>query len=221
MHITLLYIEDDFIDAKNMEWVCDHFEQVSLQIVDSFEQAKNVLATQEFDLVITDQNVHQDKLKEQLSLFENKTFYVLSNAVSIDAKVTAIAKGIIKKPLTKDKIANLLGITKPIDDNPNLSYFKVIDNPEAKTEMLLIIQNELENAKEQIPDLVAENNSETLKNLVHKLASKFSVLGMQATFELVAELEKELKNGTIPLEKVSFLERQIANALTFLNQEKE
>jgi len=221
MGIRLLYIEDDFIDAKNMEWVCDHFEQVSLQIVDSFEQAKNVLATQEFDIVVTDQNVHQDTLEERLCLFENKTFYVLSNAVSVDAKITALAKDILKKPFTKDTMANLLGIQQQVDDNPNLNYFKVIDNPEAKAEMLLIIKRELENAKEKIPVLVADDDNETLKNLVHKLASKFSVLGMEVTFKHVLELEKELKNGTIPLEKVNFLERQIANALLFLTQEKE
>lgn len=222
MEIKLLYIEDDFIDHKNMEWVCDHFPTVSLQIVNSFLDAKKKLEDQQFDLIITDQNVHQVKLEEELGLFKDQRFYVLSNAISVHATTASLVQGILKKPITKVEMAGLLGVPIQDNDHPNFNYFKVIDNAEVKAEMLQIIQNELESAKEKIPVLVARKDIETLKYVVHKLASKFSVLGMKTTFEHLKELENELRSGTMTLEKITFLEHQITVALSlFSTQEKE
>jgi len=222
MAVRLLYIEDDFIDKKNMEWVTNHFDDISLQIKASFTSAQSILEQEHFDLIISDQNVEQEQLIDYLHLFKNKEFYVLSNSVSIDDVIVEKAKGIIKKPLTIGEFRELLGTNEQEEtDTPNLNYFKIIDNPEAKAEMLGIIERELQNANTEIPKLVAENKPEALKNLIHKLASKFSVLGMETTFKQVVALEKELKNGSMPAQKIDQLNNQIATALMFLTSEKE
>jgi hypothetical protein len=212
--MNILYIEDDELDQKNMEWICSYFSDVKFVIVDDFDDVSEVIAKQSFDLVFSDRNVEMSQFSEYVHLWETIPYYVLSNTV-FEEEVTPQPLKYLQKPLTKTVFEEIINGDKEILDIPNLSYFEQIPTEELKIMMKDLLLKELIKAKEDIPIYINTDTKQLIRT-IHNLASKFSILGMENTFHLSKKIETELRNDKAVGGLIDDLLKRINLALEYL-----
>ncbi len=82
----------------------------------------------------------------------------------------------------------------PFKEFINLSYLESLGNEETKKKMLEILSKEFQEFQEIFRTKEWNENSKLPFMIVHKLSSKFSILGMQETHTFVKQIENDLKN---------------------------
>ncbi len=218
--MTLLYIEDDQLDKRNMDWVFSNIENSdSFKIihVSNFDEAINISKLNSIDLIITDQSIDEQNYAEVDYFLKDYNYYVLTNNVNPNIKAKYPPKAFFTKPFTKDYLLEILDIKEKINQI-NLDYFEQFSaNPQLKKEMLRIVHKEFKNALTQID--VLKDTPKDLAALLHKLCSKFSILGMTQTYKLVKSTENKIieKQNTegLPLKEI---QTQLKEGLAFLDK---
>lgn len=104
-------------------------------------------------------------------------------------------------------------------EQPNLSYVKNLSGGDKAFEAKLIevMQSEFPIEKAiYIKNVEAKKYKETAEN-VHKLKHKISILGLEKSYEIAAEFEKNLKEGSNLLkDEFESILKTITNYLTTL-----
>ncbi len=218
--MTLLYIEDDQLDKRNMDWVFSNMENSdSFKVihVSNFDEAINISKSTSIDLIITDQSIGEQNYAEVAYFLKDYPYYVLTNNVNPNIKAKYPPKAFFTKPFIKDNLLQILNI-KEKPNQINLDYFKQFStSPQLKKEMLEIVYKEFKNALTQID--VLKKTPKDLAALLHKLCSKFSILGMNQTYKLVKSTENKIieKQNTedLPLKEI---QTQLKEGLIFLDK---
>lgn len=244
----ILYIEDDEIDRRNMEWICSYLPKVELLILDDFSELERGLQFKP-DLIITDRYIDDNCFSEKLAFWIGTPYYVLSNSVVENLDLRQQPIEYLPKPLAKSKleevVKNAQASNAPntdknvatsghsdqpnLKDLPNLAFFDQIPNAEMRDTMLALLLTELVNAykdiKHQHQDITGKINSgksintsdyEALRQSVHKLASKFSMLEMRQSFDLTRELEQMLLKQKLDTNLVRDLMINVQTCIDFL-----
>ncbi|APD07890.1 hypothetical protein UJ101_02390 [Flavobacteriaceae bacterium UJ101] len=217
IYMTILYIEDDALDKRNMEWVCSNIETPSIHIIHTmnFQEAENILQSNEIDFIITDQSIDHEYYTSYENLFQNHTYYVLTNNINEKLKSNHKPQKKFTKPFVKEHLHEILHLPQK-QDSINLNYFEQFSaSPKLQFEMLSIIINEFQNTLNKIDTLTQQPTE--LASLLHKLCSKFSVLGMEKTYQLVKKTEESIINTqTIDTHSISIIKQELKSALLFL-----
>lgn len=217
--MKILYIEDDFIDRKNMQWLCSNFSMVELSIVEDFEAAQAFLETNKVDLILTDRRIGNQSFHEFPQLWLHAPYYVVSNTVFKEKNLELEPKDYLQKPLVQSTLEAIFS-PKPKVDMPNMEYFEQLPSSEMAIEMKALLIQELEKGKKTIPTVLDNDNNQLLRS-VHNLAGKFSFLGMEKTFYLCREIESLLENGKTVDTLVRDLLDSIEVSLAFLNKDRK
>ena len=79
-------------------------------------------------------------------------------------------------------------------EQPNLNYIHKLSGGNAAFELQLItvLKKEFPLEKEQLKNVVEANKLNEAAELVHKLKHKFSILGLEKSYELAVEYENNL-----------------------------
>jgi len=214
--MKILYIEDDFIDRKNMQWLCSNFPEVELTIVEDFELAQAFLNENEVNLIFTDRRIGNETFNEYPQLWLHAPYYVVSNTICKNKKLELHPLDYLQKPLVNSILEEIFQPKPNKVDLPNMSYFEQLPFPEMVTEMKQLLIAELEKGQKLIPSILNNENNE-LSRTVHNLAGKFSILGMENTFYNCREIENLLKDGKPVTNLVQDLLSSINVSLEFLN----
>ncbi len=217
--IKILYIEDDQLDKRNMDWVCSNIETDSIEVFHAidFKEAKTILVQNTIDYIITDQYIEEKCYTEhEEDLLKDYPYYVLTNSINPTIKNQYPPQKIFIKPFVKKQLYEILEYSENQYDEISLSYFDQFEtSPELQEKMLHIIQEEFQ-------DFLFKTDHTTLEpiqlaTLLHKLCSKFSLLGMEKTYCLVKETENAIREtDTIDFKALSTIKERIKNVLLFL-----
>lgn len=217
--VQILYIEDDQLDKRNMDWVCSNIEPNTVKILHAlnFKEAKAILSEKSVDYIITDQYIQDECYHEhEESLLKDYTYYVLTNSINPSIKNVYPPKKTFIKPFVKKQLYEILEPCKIQNDEINLNYFDQFESsPELKEKMLNLI-------KEEFQDFLVKTNTSNLESkqvvaLLHKLCSKFSLLGMEKTYTLVKDTENAIRNSNIiDIESLNKIKHQLKTVLIFL-----
>ena len=87
-------------------------------------------------------------------------------------------------------------------ETPNLNYLKEISGGDTEFEekLLRIVKIELPEEINIYKNFLNENNFKQAAELVHKIKHKISILGLEKSYELATEYEKNLKESNHTLE---------------------
>jgi HPt (histidine-containing phosphotransfer) domain-containing protein len=212
----ILYLEDDPLDIRNMQWLAAQNPGIKLHIVTDFQSCKLFLDTHRVDLLILDQFIQGEHYAKHPELLNGTTYIVLTNGSLQPSFLKEKPPLVLPKPLRLSEFENLVGLVPDQVELPSLKNFETIDNPKFRTEMLQILQQELQNALEKIPVAVDKGKTIELRDIVHKLGGKFAFLQMKSTHALAKSLEKRLTNGHIDANQLLELMNAISHALNIL-----
>lgn len=86
-------------------------------------------------------------------------------------------------------------------EKPNLSVIREIagNDLEFQQNLLDIIKKEFPEESEAFKKNISSKNYEEAANNVHKIKHKISLLGLEKSFEIATDFEKQLKLGEIKL----------------------
>jgi len=214
---NILYIEDDGLDIRNMEWLTDQLDTVQLTVSQTFESISSILKSTKIDLVITDQYIKNTHYADYLKHFQDIKYIVISNTSDIKQEGLLYPPlRTLQKPLTLDLFKSLFKENHPTQDQPKDDFFDTISDANQKKKLISLLVKELDTLFKELPRLQGENNIDEMKHLVHKVSSKFSLLQMKETFELARTIEKELTIDIISQEKIQLLLENTTTALTHL-----
>ncbi len=216
--VHILYIEDDTLDIRNLEWLADQVDHVQLTICQSFEKVASILSANTIDLIITDQYVKADHYSNYLSHFKQLDYIVLSNTTDLK-KSTILYPPLksFKKPLTLDVFKSLFEANSSQKVASKYDYFDTITDEEYKERLISLLKSEFENVLLAVPKLLNDNNLEEIRQIVHKVSSKFSLLQMKEPFDLARNIEKELTIDVLSNDKIQLLLENTETAFTYLN----
>ncbi len=192
MKVQVLYVEDNLIDKRNMEWVCSNFSNIALTITDDLDQLPDLLKEISFDIIFTDRRIGSANFAGIVPLWGKTPYYVLSNSIYLEKGLEPQPISYLQKPLIQSTFESIInkGVV-PLND-PNLDYFEQFPNEEFKVKMKELLKEELENALVKIPE-AQKNDSSELILLIHNLAGSFSILSMKDSFAICKETEKRLR----------------------------
>lgn len=215
----ILYLEDDAIDIKNMQWLSQQIDTIQLHILEDLSEVDTFLQSHTIDLIITDQYVQHSHFSEYISAFKNIPYVVLSNSdLEKSAVLTSQPIIVLSKPLYLSAFEELC-IKKEVNsvEQPTDEYFDTITDISMKNEMLKLLTEEFKNAVTQFPKLIAQQQTREARNLIHKLSGKFSLLKMKQAYNSSRNLEKELANGIFNTTKATDLLQKIKQVSTYLD----
>lgn len=215
--VHILYVEDDALDTRNLEWLVDQTDHVKLTTCQSFDDVASILNTNTIDLIITDQYVKTDHYSDYLKYFNQLDYIVVSNTTDLkNGNLLYPPIKSLKKPLTLDTFKSLFELNTSDQDAPEADYFDTISDEVQKQKMINLLKREFENVLNALPQLLNENNLEEIKHLVHKVSSKFSLLQMKETYDLARNIEKELTIDVVSNDKIQLLLENTASAFKHL-----
>ncbi len=90
-------------------------------------------------------------------------------------------------------------------ENPNFDYLDELGDEDLKNSILSLLIIELDEFINFCTNHEISNELSQLHILTHKLSSKFSILGMDNTFQFTRTLEKELQSEIFSLQKFTVL----------------
>ncbi|PCE62558.1 Hpt domain-containing protein [Sediminicola luteus] len=212
----ILYLEDDPLDIRNMQWLAEQNPGIMLHIVTDFESCKAYLASHRVDLLILDQFIHGEHYAKHPGLLNVTPYIILTNGSLQPSFLKEKPPLVLPKPLTLSDFEKLVGFTPDQAERPSLQNFDSIDNQKYRAEMLDLLQNEFKTALERIPIAVDHNKLGELRDIVHKLGGKFAFLQMKRTHTLTRTLEKHLAKGQLDTQQVFDLTEAISHALSIL-----
>lgn len=215
----LIYIEDDAIDIKNMQWLCDQIGAVEVHIVQHLETLETYLKRYSVDLIITDQFIENIHFSEYIHLFKSVEYMVLSNSDILHEEQLAYQpKQILSKPLYLNVLQKIIHSNKTIDPQeiPQTSYLETISNPKMKQQIIDLLILEFDRAQKQLPRWIKEKNYHEIKHMSHKISGKFSILNMKNTYELARSIDRELNKGVFDRSKATELHKKIELVLSSL-----
>ncbi len=84
-----------------------------------------------------------------------------------------------------------------IDEQPNIDYIKQLSGGDVEFEekMLSILKQELPVEIKTYQNTLKINDLNQTAEIVHKIKHKISILGLEKSYELTVQYEKELKEG--------------------------
>ncbi|QYJ67556.1 Hpt domain-containing protein [Flavobacterium litorale] len=87
-------------------------------------------------------------------------------------------------------------------EQPNLSYINDLAGDDAafKAKLCSTIKDELPREIDEYKKSIQNNNYTEAANHVHKLKHKISVMGMEKSYYLAEEFERNLKNQSVTLQ---------------------
>ncbi len=212
----ILYIEDDELDAMNMKIICNTFSDVKLEIADNFAHLKHTNSIKP-SFIITDRKVGLDTFESYIDSLKKYPYFVLSNRVDFNNKLNHAPIKYFSKPFTKDKLKEVLSKISHQENQANFNYFDVFEDENIKREMQNLLYNELKDANRFIPIEIEKEDYLALENRIHKLSSKFSILGMEHTFTIAKEIEKKLRQKCMDKTLLDTFIIDIKKAITFCN----
>ena len=112
MKVQVLYIEDNLIDKRNMEWVCSNFDDIALTITDDLDQLPTILKENSFDIIFTDRRIGSANFADFVPLWNKIPYYVLSNSTYLEKGLEPQSIRYLQKPLiqsTFEKIFTKIG----------------------------------------------------------------------------------------------------------------
>ena len=216
--MKILYIEDNLIDRKNMEWVCRNFSNVELTILKKFDGIEAYLSDNQPDLIFTDRRIGSSDFSSYAHLWSNTPYYVISNTIFESKNLETAPLGYLQKPLTKSVFEGLLFEKEAVKDDPNMDYFAQIPDEELQKEMKSLLIEELESARDRIPII---DSLEELTSKIHNLAGKFSLLGMEESFNQSKELEHLLRKGEESKELLDKIVQSAEKGIEFLKKQNK
>ncbi|MDO1514140.1 Hpt domain-containing protein [Maribacter confluentis] len=82
-------------------------------------------------------------------------------------------------------------------ERPNLKYVDELagDDIAFRNQFIEIIKDEFPIEKKEYLDHIAQNKLKETAEMVHKLKHKFNILGMEKSYQLAVDYEKELLMG--------------------------
>ena len=211
----ILYLEDDQLDVKNMRWLCDQIDGLTLSISDSFQE-NDISAV---DLIITDQYLYGNHFSDFVYLFGKLNYCVLSNNTNINIdKLSHQPIALLDKPLKLNDFKAIISEEKiEVTDKFDLDFFASFTSEEIAEIRKLLLQ-EFEYFIINIPLLLAQNNTTEMRNIVHKITGKYSMLNMTSTFNQAREIEKQLKCDDIAAEGIHQLVKETKKAFQYLKK---
>ena len=101
---------------------------------------------------------------------------------------------------------------------PNLSYIEKMSSGDQafKEKLIGIIQDELPLERALYEEHIRNGSFDQRALIVHKIKHKVSLLGMEKSYELTAEYESNLRNGS--LEGKEEFDRILDRMITFIGQ---
>lgn len=84
-----------------------------------------------------------------------------------------------------------------IEEQPNLKYVDELagDDIEFRNQFITIIKDEFPLEKDEYLGHVSNNRIKETAEIVHKLKHKFTILGLEESYKLAVNYEKELLEG--------------------------
>ncbi len=221
LYSHILYVEDDELDILNMQWLAEAMEGLDLKILNEYKDCEAYLANHKVDLIILDQYINGEHFSAYPELMSQVPYMVLTHgSLDIGALDHKPVK-VLKKPLHMNEFAMQVKRERHGRDQPSLSYFEKVANESLRKEMLVILKEEFGDALNTFPELVDKKDSISLREIIHRLGSKFSLLAMKKDFDLSIALEKELGEGQFDVDKMFNLFQGIQRAFEVLSTKEK
>ncbi len=80
----------------------------------------------------------------------------------------------------------------------DLNYLHSFEDKELKLNMLELLQKELSEYQKYYSHSSIKTDTHSLFHRVHKLSSKFSILGMRKSYQFVKKLEHQIQENILP-----------------------
>jgi PAS domain S-box-containing protein len=121
-----------------------------------------------------------------------------------DRKLYSKIVGLIKKPLQTIKIKTIENYEPKSQKSIDLSYLNKLtkSNPKLITEMINVYLNQTPSLINTIKQSCLEQDLETLKSAVHKLAPSFAIVGIDKKYE---EMARKIENDTTAIEMQNWI----------------
>ncbi len=214
----ILYIEDDSIDAKNFEILFSKIDGVSVEIANSFVKAEGI------DFIVTDCQVGHDLWDDKWADYVGIPYVILSNTPKeAYNQLVHSPIALLEKPFSSDGRTIIIDALSNLDETPNMNYAEKISggNHKLKNELIQILESQLDESIITIPELFKQKNIKDLKLAVHKMVSKFTILGMKHAHQMSLAIDLGLGQEILPPEiAIQQLLHNIRRGLDFLKTYK-
>ncbi len=212
--LNLLYIEDDIIDQTYFSRLLEHVPSCVCKIVASVAVAKKVLATQTFDIIITD-NMLGDGTAADILPFINGTPTILvtgtnDKQVLVNAYDLGVNAHIIKPIMLLTLVEQLENISQqkitieaaktinkkaPSYSFINLSFITESTNNDTDfvIEMINMYLEQCDDFLNEIQTSFLEKNWANLHKIAHRFKSSLNVIGAEQMRQLSEKIEINAK----------------------------
>lgn len=221
LYSHILYVEDDELDILNMQWLAEAMEGLNLKVLNEYKDCEAYLVNHKVDLIILDQYINGEHFSAYPKLMSQLPYMVLTHGSLDVGALDHKPVKVLKKPLHMNEFAMQIKRERRSQDQPSLSYFDEIADESLRKEMLTILKEEFGNALNTFPELVDKKDSNSLKEVIHRLGSKFSLLAMKKDFDLSITLEKELMESQFDVDKMFNLFQGIQRAYEVLSTKEK
>ncbi|MGY6650023.1 Hpt domain-containing protein [Wenyingzhuangia sp. IMCC45574] len=101
-------------------------------------------------------------------------------------------------------------------EKPNLNYIKEISggDTEFEKEMIGVVKMEFPLEKDVYKQNILADNKIAIAEIVHKIKHKFSILGLEESYEIAMDYEENLRDGNYQLKEE--FEEVLVTITTFL-----
>lgn len=170
-------------------------QKVDVEIANNLEDVRQKLSKNYLNGLIIDSPFYIDNLNEVNSLL-NGTPYFLINKNGQDLSSQNSIKPIIefKDPLSENNL-QLMVLALNLLEPPNYEYFNQLGDENLKTKMVELMQVEFEDFINDLPRMYEEEKNQDIFHLIHKISSKYSILGMPKTYNYIKSKEKKISEG--------------------------
>lgn len=211
MPSNILIIENDVNLTQTYIEIFNSNLKIQYKIIDSFNSLKEQLNTNQFSHLIINRNV--DKLwNTKYNEFINVPTLVIS-----DEQKQNDSYFITNLPLTHHKIFTFLCDTSGFSLKTLEGY--ALGEEDVLNELKKQISLEFESSFSELPQLIVEKKLDAIKSKIHQISSKFSLLEMNAAYEVSKKIdttiyedsENQLKNCKNLLVDIAVVINQIKN----------
>jgi len=212
LNLRVLHIEDDLVDQKVFAKIACILD-VDLSVASSFDEAIALLQTQVYDYIFCDANVGPDYVLEYIDQLPSTNFFILTN----NTKLAGLDEyKTFEKPMSLESLSSLLSK----NEKDQLSLEQVISlcegNPSEMKELYLLMIDDFE----QCLGILNSNKTIDIANGIHKVLSKLSFIGLNASRAKFLTFEKKLRNDLVLEEtEISFSKQQLELGIAFLKKQ--
>ena len=182
MPIKILFIEDSITSQESINSLLHINSGINYKIIDSF----NLLNTEinsNYTHLVSCYSINNQTINDFIDIIEIPTLVVTEN----DIKFNSSKFNLTKYPLSYFKLFSFLCEKQLVFDDTLEKY--AMGDQDFMSQLKAHIVEEFELNIHKMPQYIKSQNLKEIKNLMHQLVSKFSLLEMDSTYDLSREID--------------------------------